>query len=86
MQERNKFLRKLGSLQKALRKISKLRWEIRLEIQIRNLRKQDKMIKQKKTKKNKNAETCRNKQKKAIQEKITIQLEEIYRKYWQKKK
>ena len=47
---------------------SKPGWEFRLETQIENLRKQLKMIKQKK-----NAEIIRNR-------KLTIQLEEIYQK------
>ena len=51
-------------------------WEIRLETQIKNLRKQAKMIKQRK-----NAGTCRDKKEKVIQkEKMTIQLEEINQK------
>ena len=55
---------------------SKPEWEIRLETQInKNLRKQTKMIKQKK-----DVGTCREKKEKATQETITIQLEEINQK------
>ena len=54
---------------------SKPGWEFRLETQIKNLRKQLKVIKQKK-----NPEINRNRKEKTTQEKLTIQLEEIYQK------
>ena len=60
---------------KSKKKKSKLGGEIRLEIQIKNLRKLAKMIKQWK-----DAGIHRNKKEKATQEKITIQLEEINQK------
>ena len=50
----------------------KTRRKIRLETQMKNLRKQAKMIKQRK-----DTGTCRNNNKKATQERITIQLEVI---------
>ena len=55
--------------------MSKPGWEFRLETQIENLRKQLKVIKQMK-----NAEINRNRNEKTTQEKLTIQLEEIYQK------
>ena len=58
-----------------MKKKSKPGWEIRLEMQIKNQRKHAKMIKQKK-----DAGICRNKKERATQEKITVQLEEIYQK------
>ena len=64
-----------GSLKKNMNRKSKPGWEIRLETQIRNLRKQAKMIKQRK-----NAGTCWEKKGKAAQEKMTIQLDEINQK------
>ena len=66
---------KIGILSKSTKKKSKPGWEIRLETQIKNLRKQAKMIKQKK-----DGGICRNKKEKATQEKITMQLEEINQK------
>ena len=77
MQEQNKFVRKLGSPppKKSLKKKSKPGWEIWLETQIKNLRKQARMIKHKK-----DAEICRNRREKATDEKIIIQLEEINQK------
>ncbi len=66
---------KIGIPLKSTNKKSKPAWEIRLEMQIRNLRKQAKMIKQRK-----NARTFWDKEKKITQEKITIQHEEINRK------
>ena len=75
MQRRNYFMRKLVSPQKAQRKNAKPGREIRLEKQVKNLRKQAKMIRQKK-----DAGTCRDKKEKATQGKITIQLEEINQK------
>ena len=67
---------KIGILLKSMNKKSKPWWEIRLETQIRKLRKQAKMIKQRK-----NAGICLDKkEKKATQEKITVQFEEINQK------
>ena len=60
----------IGLPLKSTNKKSKPGWEIRLEMQIKKLRKQTKTIKERK-----NAETCWDKKEKAIQEKITIQLE-----------
>ena len=60
----NNIVRKLGSPQKARKKKSKPGWEFRLETQIKNLRKQTKMIKQKKDAgiiRNKNEMTTRGK-------------------------
>ena len=62
---------KIGIPSKSTKEKSKPGWEIWLETQIKNLRKQAKMIKQRK-----NAGTCRDKKEKATQEKITILLEE----------
>ena len=64
---------KIGILSKNMKEKSKAGWEFRLETQIENLRKQLKVIKQKK-----NAEMYR--KEKTTQEKLTIQLEEIYQK------
>ena len=64
----------MGSPKRHERK-SKPGWEFRLETQIENLRKQLKVIKQKK-----NAEINKNRKEKTTQEKLTIQLEEIYQK------
>ena len=55
---------KIGIPSKSTKKKSKPGWEIRLETQIKNLRKQTKMIKQRKT-----AGTWRDKKEKATQEK-----------------
>ena len=61
---------KIGIVSKSTKKKPKPGWEIRLGTLIKNLRKQAKMIKQRK-----DAEICRNKKEKATQEKITMQLE-----------
>ena len=66
---------KIGILLKSTKKKSKPGWEIRLEMQIKNLRKQAKMIKQRK-----DAGIRKNKKEKARQEKITIRIEEINQK------
>ena len=66
---------KIGIPLKSTNKKSKPGWEIRLEMQIRKLRKQAKMIKQRK-----NAGTCWDKKEKNNTRKITIQLEEINQK------
>ena len=66
---------KIGIPSKSTKEKSKPGWEFWLEIQIRNLRKQAKMIKQKK-----DAEIIRNRKEKTTQEKLTIQLEEINQK------
>ena len=63
---------KIGIPSKSTKEKSKPGWEIRLETQIKNLRKQTKMIKQRK-----DEGIYRNKKEKAIQEKIKIQLEKI---------
>ena len=62
MQERNLFMRKLGSLIKHDGKKAKPGWEFQVETQIQNLWKQAKMIKQRK-----DAGICRNKKEKATQ-------------------
>ena len=62
---------KIGILSKSTMKKSQPGWEIRLETQIKNLRKKAKIIKQKK----KDAGLCWNGKEKATREKITIQLE-----------
>ena len=67
----------IGIPSKNMKEKSKSGWEFRLETQIENLRKQMKVIKQKKKK---NAEIKRNRKEKITQEKLTIQLEEIYQK------
>ena len=59
-------MKKLGSPQK---KQSKPAWEIRLETQIENLRKQTKMVKQK------DPEICGKRMGKTIRERIIVQLE-----------
>ena len=66
---------KIGIPSKNTKKKSKPGWEIRLETQIKNLRKQAKMIKQKK-----DAGICGNRKEKVTRETITIQLEEINQK------
>ena len=67
---------KIGVCLKSTNNKSKPGWEIRLETQVKkSLRKQTKMMKQRK-----NAETYWDKKKEATQEKITIQLEEINQK------
>ena len=60
---------------KSMKEKSKPGWEFRLETQIKNLRKQAKMIKQKK-----DAGTITNRKEKITQEKPTIQLEKINQK------
>ena len=69
-------MRKLGSPQKARRIKQKTRIENSTGNTDKNLRKQAKMIKQRK-----DAGTCKDKKKKATQEKITIKLEEINLKF-----
>ena len=64
---------KIGIPSKNMKEKSKPWWEFRLETQIENLRKQLKVIKQKK-----NAEI--NRKEKTTREKLRIQLEEIYQK------
>ena len=59
---------------KSIKKESKPRCEIRLETQIKNLRKQAKMVKQK------DPGICGNRMQKTTREKITVQLEEINQK------
>ena len=66
---------KIGIPSKSTKEKSKPGWEFRLETQIKNLRKQAKMIKQKK-----NAGIIRNKNKKTRREKLAIQLEKINQK------
>ena len=66
---------KLGIPSKITKEKSKPEWEFRLETQIKNLRKQAKMIKQKE-----NAGIIRNRQEKTTLEKLKIQLEEINQK------
>ena len=66
---------KIGIPSKIIKEKSKPVWEFQLETQIKNLRKQLKVIKQKK-----NAGINRNRKEKTTQEKFTIQLEEIYQK------
>ena len=66
---------KIGIPSKNTKEKSKPGWEFRLETQIKNQRKQLKVIKQKKY-----AEINRNRKEKTTQEKLTIQLEEIYQK------
>ena len=63
----------IGIPSKNMKEKSKPRWEFRLETQIENLRKQLKVVKQKK-----NAEI--NRKEKTTQEKLTVQLEEIQQK------
>ena len=65
---------------KSTKEKSKPGWEIRLETQLENLRKQAKMIKQ-----TKDAGICRKKKEKAMQKKITVQLEEINQRVLAKK-
>ena len=65
---------KIGILSIRTKKQSKPGWEIRLETQIKNLRKQAKMIKQK------DPGICGNRMENITQGKITVQLEEIYQK------
>ena len=71
---------KIGVPLKSIQKKSKPGSQIRLEKQIRNLRKQAKMMKQRK-----NAGTFWDKKEKATQERITILLEEIHQKVLAKK-
>ena len=66
---------KIGISSKITKEKSKPGWEFRLETQIKILRKQLKLTKQKK-----NAEINRIRKEKTTQEKLTIQLEEIYQK------
>ena len=65
----------VGISSKSTKNKSKPEWEIRLETQIKNLRKQAKMMKQ-----TKDAGICRKKKETATQEKITIHHEEINQK------
>ena len=65
---------KIGIPSKSPKKQPKLGWEIRLETQITKQRKQARMIKKR------GAEISGNKKEQAIQEKITVQLEEINQK------
>ena len=67
--------KKIGIPSKSMKGKSKPGWEFRLQTQIKNLRKQAKIIKQKK-----DAGIIRNRKKKTTQEKLTIQLEEINQK------
>ena len=64
---------------KSSKEKSKPGWEFRLETQIKNLRKQVKMIKQ-----NKDAGVIWNRKEKTTQEKLTIKLEEINQKVLEK--
>ena len=66
---------KIGIPSKITKEKSKPGGEFRLETQIKNLRKQLKMIKQKK-----NVRIIRDRKEKTTPEKLTIQLEEIYQK------
>ena len=66
---------KIGIPIKITKEKSKPGWEFRRDTQIENLRKQLKVIKQKK-----NAGINRNRKEKTILEKLEIQLEEIYQK------
>ena len=66
---------KIGIPSQSIKKKSKPGWEIRLEMQMKNLWKQAKKIKQWK-----DAGICRDRKEKATQEKITIQIEEINQK------
>ena len=70
---------KIGIPSKNTKEKSKPGWEIRLKTQIENLRKQLKVIKNN-NKTTKNAEINRNRKEKTTQEKLTIQVEEIYQK------
>ena len=72
--------KKIGIPSKSTKEKSKPGWEFRLETRINNLRKQAKMIKQKK-----DAGIIRNRKEKTTQEKLTIQLEEINQKVLAKK-
>ena len=62
---------KIGVLSKSTKKQSKPGWEVRLETQIKNLRKQTKMVKQK------DPRICGKRMEKTTREKITVKLEEI---------
>ena len=64
--------KKIGIPSKSTKKKLKQRREFPLETQLKNLRKQAKMIKQRK-----NIETCRDKKEKATKKTITIELEEM---------
>ena len=66
---------KIGIPSKSTKEKSKPGWELWLETQIKNLRKQAKMIKPKK-----DAGIIRNRNEKTTREKLTIQLEEINQK------
>ena len=66
---------KIAIPSKSTKEESKPGWEFRLETQIKNQRKQTKMMKERK-----DTGICRNKKEKATQEKITIQLKKINRK------
>ena len=65
---------KIGAPSKSTKKQSKPRWEVRLETQIKNLRKQAKMVKQK------DPRTYGKRMEKRTREKITVKLEEINQK------
>ena len=65
---------KIGIPSKNTKKQSKLGWEVRLETQIKNLRKQAKMVKQK------DPGICGKRMEKTTREKIIVQLEEINQK------
>ena len=65
---------KTGVPSKSTKKQSKPGWKVRLETQIKNLRKQAKMVKQK------DPRICEKRMEKTTREKITVQLEEINQK------
>ena len=65
---------KIGVPSKSTKKPSKQGWAVRLETQIKNLRKQAKMVKQK------DPGICGKRMEKTTQEKMTVQLEEINQK------
>ena len=65
---------KIGIPSKSTKKQSKPRREIRLETQIKNIRKQAKMVKQK------DLGICGNRMEKTTREKITVQFDEINKK------
>ena len=65
---------KIGVLSKSTKKQSKPVWKIRLETQIKNLRKQAKMVKKK------DPGISGNRMQKTTREKITVQLKEINQK------
>ena len=81
---------KIGVPSKSTKKQSKPGWEVRLETQIKNLRKQAKMVKQK------DPRICGKRMEKTTREKIKVQLQDINQKvlakegrlkrYWQRVK